>query len=1358
MTTVASSAQRAGARVTIERFFTADTLDPYAGVSFEQRTAKIANPDGSVVFQMDGVEIPSTWSKTASDVLVSKYFRKGGVPQSVVDGIANLNGGKPIATGSESSARQVVDRVADAIVKAGLSQGYLGHGRGNDAAANVFYDELRFLLINQYAAFNSPVWFNGGLHTSYGITGDPAGNYAIDANGVGQPTTDGFTRPQLSACFIRTVKDDLNEIGLGIAEEMRIFKYGSGAGANFSAIRGAGEKLSGGGTSSGLLSFLKVYDCAAGSVKSGGTTRRAAKLICLDADHPDIEAFVDWKAREEDKAAVLIKAGYSSDFNGEAYATISGQNANNSVRVTDEFMQLVLNGGDWSTRWRTSGGIAKTFKAAKLMRKIAEAAHRCADPGMMYDTTINKWNTVPNTGRIEAANPCISGRTLVSTTKGLVPIVDLVGKTVDLVLPGGVHQTTEVFCTGEREVYLLRTKSGYTLEVTEEHPIWFTRDGCPDERPARELRTGDKLKLVPGHFGQERLDATTAFAIGYAVGNGCVSDGHLIQTAGNDHRELMSWLVDALNARKKALRDAGGDGRTTRPCSLQDVPTGVKVQTAMPEVVSQFQTYAVLDQGSANKLLKSPALTLDRDATAALLSGIFTADGTVVCDGSSGKNAYVGLDSISLDLIRQVQQLLLCFGIKAKVYENRRAGQTSASMPDGKGGTKDYTIQESHSLRITRSSRVIFEQMIGFHVLSAKAGKLREMNESIGVYRDSMEDEFESLELIGVMPTYDLREPVTSHFVAGGLYIHNCNEFHFVNSTACNLASINLVKFMRPNGAFDTSAFVSACRTLILAMDILVDYASYPTKSFAENSHRLRPLGLGYANLGALLMRLGVPYDSAQGRSICAAITSLMSAASWKRSAEMAAVQGPFADFALNREHTLKVANMHAKEMHNATVFDFKDYYSQAIASAAVDEWANALAMGEAHGYRNAQLTLLAPTGTIGLLMDCDTTGIEPDFSLVKYKSLAGGGAMKLVNQSIGPALERLGYSAGDRSLILAHIQAHETIEGAPGLKSEHLAVFDCANRCGANGKRFIAPMAHVKMMAAAQPFLSGAISKTINMPTESTVVEIEQVYIDAWKLGLKALAIYRDGSKGCQVLTSQKAEPKKADDISKVKTEVVATPVVPVRQRLPKRRTGFTQEATITGHKVYLRTGDYPDGRLGEIFIDMHKEGATIRALLNSFAISTSLGLQHGVPLDEFVNAFTFTKFEPAGAVQGDDRVKAAMSVLDYIFRTLAVTYLNRDDLAHTKAKAKAVAPAVLPVVDGNGANGHGSSAATQAVVNGLVSDHVRKELRQLLDSKPGAQVSVAASDSCSVCGNTTMRAGTCTFCTTCGTTTGCG
>jgi ribonucleoside-diphosphate reductase alpha chain len=944
-------------------------------------------------------------------------------------------------TGAEHSAKQVCRRISTAIRQAGDK---LGGYFASPQDAQAFQDELAFMLIHQLGAFNSPAWFNCGLAEAYGIKGKPVGNWFWNPEtATVQEASDAYSHPQISACFIQSISDDLMDIASGIQREMRLFKFGSGTGTNFSSIRAEGELLSSGGTSSGLMSFLEVFDKAAGATKSGGTTRRAAKMVILDMDHPDVDKFIEWKAREEDKVLALIRAGYPSDFNGEAYRTVSGQNSNNSVRVTDDFMKAYLDDREWQTRWRTTGQHARTHRARDLMRKVAQAAWRCADPGMQFDTTINKWHTVPNSGRINASNPC--------------------------------------------------------------------------------------------------------------------------------------------------------------------------------------------------------------------------------------------------------------------------------------------------------------------------------------------------------------------------------SEFMFLDDTSCNLASINLMKFLAPDDAhgrgastggsaaprLDISAFRHACRVFILAQEIIVDYASYPTQAIAQNSHDYRPLGLGYANLGSLLMAQGVPYDSPRGLATCAAITALMTGAAYETSAEIAASKGPFPGFAHNREPMLRV--MH---QHRDAAYAVAEHTDPALLGSAREAWDRALEAGERFGYRNAQATVLAPTGTIGLLMDCDTTGIEPDFALVKFKKLAGGGYFKIVNQTIQPALETLGYSRPEIDAILTYLLgtlsfgprpgSHEqpphinrasllakgltkeeidraeaalpgafdlknvfskyvigeavlarlglaeqakspkfdllealgftkaqleeaadvicgrmTVEGAPYLKDEHLPVFDCANRCGKKGKRYIEPLGHVRMMAAAQPFISGAISKTVNLPRETTVEDVERTYLEAWKLGLKAIALYRDGSKASQVLSgggesksekSDKTEARKASEVdtkitdapkATAKTEPTpppasvpavpaVTPPAPVassqgtpprlnRRRLPKKRKGFTQEAKVGGQKVYLRTGEYEDGALGELFIDMHKEGAALRSMMNCFAISVSLGLQHGVPLDEFVNAFTFTRFEPQGPVDHPN-IKFATSVVDFIFRLLGMEYLGRTDFVHVK------------------------------------------------------------------------------------------
>jgi len=1060
----APARKRAAAKgLAFERRFTERGADPLDQVTWERRSSVITNPDGSVVFKMEGAEIPAGWSQLATDIVVSKYFRKAG-----------LHGKKEVG---ETSVRQVVERLARTIREAGEKfGGYFATAKD----AETFEAELAHLLVNQYGAFNSPVWFNCGLYHRYGIQGT-GGNFAWDETSGNDEavieTANAYERPQCSACFIQEVQDDLMGIYELVKSEARLFKYGSGTGTNFSSIRGKQEKLSGGGTSSGLMSFLEVFDRAAGATKSGGTTRRAAKMVCLDMDHPEIIDFINWKVREEKKAHALIAAGYASDFNGDAYHTVSGQNSNNSVRVSDAFMRAALTGGTWETLSRTTGEVVETFHAKDLWRQLAEAAWGCADPGVQYDSTINRWHTCPNTGRINASNPC--------------------------------------------------------------------------------------------------------------------------------------------------------------------------------------------------------------------------------------------------------------------------------------------------------------------------------------------------------------------------------SEYMFLDDSACNLSSLNLTKFLREDGTIDIESYRHAVRIFFVAQEILVDFSAYPTKSIARNSHAFRPLGLGYANLGTVLMLRGIPYDSDQGRSLAAALTAIMCGHAYKVSAEMAAAKGPFAGFAKNREPMLRVMGMH----RDAAYAIDRDKCPEDLWRAACADWDEAVRLGQSHGYRNAQATVLAPTGTIGLLMDCDTTGIEPDFSLVKFKKLAGGGYFKIVNQSVPEALRRLGYSEREAQEIVAFVSgtntllaaphvnraslkargltdedlakveaaipgvfdlslafgpwilgeeaydrlgvpmeararfgfsllrhlgfsfeeiesANEvivgrmTVEGAPHLRQEHYAVFDCANRCGKTGKRFLAPMSHVRMMAAVQPFLSGAISKTVNLPNDATVDDVQKIYEEGWKLGLKAVALYRDGCKASQPLSSTSESKSKADpEVAKPEAARVeaasehavhAAPIVRptgMRVRLPKKRHGFTQEARVGGHKVYIRTGEYLDGTLGEIFIDMHKEGAAFRSLMNCFAMSVSIGLQYGVPLETFVEQFTFTRFEPQGTVDGHDYVKLATSIVDYIFRALGVEYLQRYDLAHVQP------PMATTIEDPTESRAQeGASAAKALPVSGK---HHEERAASALD----AQLEDMMGDApvCDGCGHITVRNGACYKCLNCGNSMGC-
>ncbi|MBX3269954.1 MAG: vitamin B12-dependent ribonucleotide reductase [Sandaracinaceae bacterium] len=1055
--------------------------DPLGAIEYELRDSVITNPDGSVVFELRGAEVPRAWSQLATDIAVSKYFRKAGIHGDAKRG--------------ETSARQLVHRLAHSVREAGEQ---LGGYFATKEDADAFEDELSYLLITQRAAFNSPVWFNLGLYQRYGIEGQGGSWYWDPARDEIAETTNAYEHPQCSACFIQAVDDDLMSIYDLVKTEARLFKYGSGTGTNFSALRGRQEKLSGGGTSSGLMSFLEVFDRAAGATKSGGTTRRAAKMVCLDLDHPEIVDFIEWKVREEKKARALIAEGYESDFNGEAYHTISGQNSNNSIRVNDEFMRAVEEGGQWATRMRTTGEVCDTLDARALWRRIAECAWSCADPGVQYDTTINDWHTCPGTDRINASNPC--------------------------------------------------------------------------------------------------------------------------------------------------------------------------------------------------------------------------------------------------------------------------------------------------------------------------------------------------------------------------------SEYMFLDDSACNLASINLVKYLDERGDFDVEAYRHAVRTVFTAQEILVDHSAYPTKRIAKNSHDYRPLGLGYANLGTVLMRLGIPYDSDEGRSWCAALTAILCGHAYRASAEVAASKGPFNGFIKNRQPMLRVMRKHRDAAYAidrrggpGVAGDGGTGLPAALAQAAREDWDQAVELGEAYGYRNAQATVLAPTGTIGLLMDCDTTGIEPDFALVKFKKLAGGGYFKIVNQSVPAALEKLGYGPAqvadiiayvsgtntftgaphlsrkdllargltpedldkvDRALpgvfdvsqalspwvlgpdamerlgidrakyekpgfnLLAHfgltraqldelndvVIGRMTIEGAPYLKAEHLPIFDCANRCGKHGERFLAPMSHLRMMAAAQPFLSGAISKTVNLPNEATVEDVEKIYHEGWRLGLKAVALYRDGCKASQPLNSGGSKDEEKKDAAEAKPAAAVavapapapkhglTPPKTVRHRLPRKRKGFTQEARIGGHKVFLRTGEYDDGSLGEIFVDMHKEGAAFRSLMNCFAISVSMGLQHGVPLSSYVDQFTFTRFEPGGMVQGHPNIKFATSIIDYVFRVLGVEYLQRYDFAQVPPeevqlelqnptdleaahKVAGAQPSIPPEAS------HITPA--EQVVFGFEAGG------SALDQQLGEMMGDAPM--CDQCGHITVRNGACYKCLNCGNSMGC-
>lgn len=1167
----------------IERRFTTAGHCPYESIEFHHVSSEIKNPDGSTVFKMDNVEVPKKWSQVAGDVLAQKYFRKKGVAQHLdvieEDDIPSWLWRKTPQKGttfsSETSAKQVFNRLAGAWTYWAQKASYFD----SEDDAQTFFDEIRYMLANQMAAPNSPQWFNTGLFWAYGINGPAQGHFFVNPKTKKvERSTSSYERPQPHACFIQNVNDDLVNEG-GIMDlwirEARLFKYGSGTGSNFSAVRGAGEGLSGGGKSSGLMSFLRIGDRSAGAIKSGGTTRRAAKMVILDIDHPDIEEFIEWKVQEEEKVAALVTGSkvnkkylsailnacldktidktnrfspktneglkkaikeardamvptnyiqrtirqvelgktlldlktYNTDWDSEAYGTVSGQNSNNSVRVTNDFLKAVIEDKEWTLTGRVDKTFAKKLPAKDLWHKIGYAAWSCADPGIQFDTTINEWHTCPKSGPIRGSNPC--------------------------------------------------------------------------------------------------------------------------------------------------------------------------------------------------------------------------------------------------------------------------------------------------------------------------------------------------------------------------------SEYMFLDDTACNLASFNLFTFVK-DGVFDVESYEHAIKLWTIILETSVYMAQFPSQEIAQGSYDFRTLGLGYANLSALLMSMGIPYDSKEGRSIAGTLAAILTGISYKTSALLAKEVGSFEKYELNKKDMLRVMNNHRLAAYGKTEgykgltvipqsLKAEDCPFPELIHAAQKAWDDAISLGEKYGYLNAQTTVIAPTGTIALVMDCDTTGIEPDFALVKFKKLAGGGYFKIINRMVPQALKNLGYEENDIKNIISYATGHGTLEhspaisfeklrqkgfkdeqinalkaslkssfdikfvfnkwtfgekfckevlnisdnqlnahnfdmlshmgftkqdieqannyccgtmtleGAPGLREEHLPVFDCANPCGRIGKRFLSAQSHLKMMASVQPFISGAISKTVNMPNSATIDDCLNAYMDSWQLGIKANALYRDGSKLSQPLSTISFDEDEAEEITMMPTTQKATVLAERiiekiihqagREKLPNKRVGYTQKASVGGHRIYLRTGEYQNGRLGEIFIDMHKEGASFRSLMHNFAMAISIGLQYGVPLEEYVDAFTFTRFEPSGMVTGNDHVKMATSILDYIFRELAINYLGRHDLAHVQPKD--LAPDSIGEEQNyeklRAMGTDGGAAVTvlkYANHNATTSQSTAKTDHKTAASARMTQAKAQGytGDSCGECGSFTMvRNGTCLKCNTCGSTNGC-
>jgi ribonucleoside-diphosphate reductase alpha chain len=1251
----------------IHRHFTTPGVHPYDEIVWERRDARISNfRDGSVAFEQIGVEFPVGWSLNATNIVAQKYFR-----------------GTLGTQERETSLRQVVDRVADTISQWGIEGGYFVDA----AEAEAFRNELKYVLVTQRAAFNSPVWFNIGV------------------KGVPQ---------QASACFILSVDDTMDSILNWYAEEGVIFKGGSGAGVNLSRIRSSEELLKGGGTASGPVSFMRGADASAGTIKSGGKTRRAAKMVILNVDHPDVEEFIWCKTKEERKARVLRDAGFDMDLDGSDSFSIQYQNANNSVRVTDEFMTAVERDEDWHLRAVITGEIIRTVRARDLFRQIAQAAWDCADPGMQFDTTINNWHTAAATGRINGSNPCFTGDSMVHTDKGLIAFRELLTRAnageqfgiythdvtnVDAPAQQVLVSSPEAFMiTGTNPIVRLRLSNGAELRCTPGHKIFTTNRGYV---PASELTANDAIRTLDlptpavnadlaipvecdpaayatsgDHRRELRLpevwDEEFAHYLGWLIGDGSTSGSTTSSIYGSPqdrteilprHQDLLEWINGDRSLKPSEQRNGTvqlriarrGFKRFLEALGVRSVTGGFKT---VPWSLEQAPTFA----------------------QAAFLRGLFDADGCAVVNPAKG--SYVGLGSISHELLQGVQRMVSTFGITSRIYSTKSAGASSFTYTRTDGTEVAYKRSASYDLRITSGSLNRFAAEIGF-TLSAKAERLAEIVATREVYDVDTTAHLVERSDDGVELTYNLSEPRNHSYIVNGVVVRNCSEYMHLDNSACNLASINLLKYLGEDDRFDIDAFRHTVEVMFTAQEILVGRADYPTPPIAETSRQFRQLGIGYANLGALLMALGLPYDSDQGRAIAAAITSLMTGHSYATSAKTAGRMGPFTGFSENESHMLKVLRM-----HRDAAADLDDSLVDAeLLAAARQSWDEAVAGGEEFGVRNSQASVLAPTGTIGLMMDCDTTGIEPDLGLVKFKKLVGGGNMAIVNQTVPRALRRLGYSASQIDEIVAYIDVNKSIVGAPHLAADHLPVFACSM-----GDNTIHYLGHVRMMGAVQPFISGAISKTVNMPEEATVEEIEALHLESWKLGLKAVAIYRDNCKVAQPLSTAKKDGPGIDSgaagtegaasdaagtgaggvgsagpqvVERIVERIVERVVhAPVREKLARSRRSQTFEFRVADCKGFVTVGEYADGRPGELFIRVSKQGSTLAGIMDAFAISVSHGLQYGVPLRAFVAAYTNMRFEPAGMTDDPD-IRFASSIMDYLFRRLALEYMTYDERA---------------------------------------------------------------------------------------------
>jgi ribonucleoside-diphosphate reductase alpha chain len=1317
------------------RRFTLAGTSPYDGVHWQSRDARLVDHrDGSVAFEQLGVEFPEDWSVTASNIVAQKYFR-----------------GSAVAGTRETSLRQVIDRVAGTIRAWGERDGYF-----DDAdEADTFADELRHLLLHQYVSFNSPVWFN------IGVPGVPQ---------------------QASACFILDVEDDLRSILNWYTEEGIIFQGGSGAGANLSKLRSSKEHLSGGGRPSGPVSFMRGADASAGTIKSGGTTRRAAKMVILDADHPDISEFIWCKAREERKARVLRDAGFDMDLDGLDAASLQYQNANNSVRVSDELMQAVLADEQWELTARTTGEVIERVPARTILREIAEASWECADPGVQFDTTINRWNTTPSAGRITASNPCFTGDTLVHTDRGLVAFTELVDRvnhgeafsvyTHDATHPDEPSETVAltspdaIMITGDHPVLRLRFANGMEVRCTSNHRFFTENRGFVR---ADELEDDDRVRVLDqpappvrasltipvhsesGHWRElgdrhaalalpEEWDASFAHWLGWLVGDGCISGNTVTTIYGTaEERDTILPLHQML------IEDIGG--RAYKTTSQPNGTTELRISRA------PFRRYL---EALGVKVAKAPQKTIPwavqqapREIVASFLRGLFDADGCVIHNPSKG--SYVGLGSASAELLRGAQRLLSTFGIVSRIYRIRKGGSSSGfEYTTVAGEHRRYESRsDGYDLRIAGAGIAAFAHDIGFSV-PHKVDTLATIMSSWtkGPYATKAWTTLAERSDDGIETTYNLSEPRNHSYVVNGLVVSNCSEHLRLDNSACNLASLNLLRFLEEDGRFDVEAFEHAVQVVTTAQDILVGASDYPTEKIAEMTAASRDIGLGYTNLGACLMALGFPYDSDEGRAWAAAVTGILTGSAARRSTILAERLAPAPLFAADADAWAGVYDLHLDAAQQVPPVAGQPELNERLVAL----WQHAAQEVRRVGARNAELTVAAPTGTISFMMGADTTGIEPDLGLVKFKKLVGGGTLEIVNQTVPRALRRLGYDDEQVSDIVEHIAEHHSVLGAPHLDPDHVAVFACAI-----GDNVISYGGHLRMMAAIQPFFSGAMSKTVNVPEHTTVDEVEQLLIDAWRSGIKCVALYRDNCKVAQPLSTGSSSTGAASSVPVTPSElldvVVEQAARPTRERMPRSRSSRTFEFRVADCKGFVTVGEYADGRPGELFIRVSKQGSTMAGIMDAFAISVSHGLQYGVPLRAFVHAFVGMRFEPAG-ITDDPEVRIANSLIDYLFRRLALEYLPYEERLELGilGTSERLQPTLPGVEEQATPTGQGLDLAPHPSPEAAVP----AQLEAPAPEEP-AMGTAADAPMCMQCGIQMTRAGSCYVCGECGTTSGC-